>query len=85
MNVLVTGGAGFIGSHTVEALLASGERVVVLDNFSNGKRANLPEDSRLTVFEGDIRDSGDVSRSMAGIESVIHLAAQGRKFAFVPD
>jgi UDP-glucose 4-epimerase len=51
-HVLVTGGAGFIGSHSVEALLATGARVTVLDNFSSGKRRNLPEHSALKVVNG---------------------------------
>ena len=54
----MTSGAGFIGSHSVEALLASGARVRVLDNFSNGKRANLPgQHPLLEILEGDIRDA----------------------------
>ena len=52
-TVLVTGGAGFIGSHSVEALLAGGWTVRVLDNFSTGKRANLPGDRRLKIIAGD--------------------------------
>lgn len=77
MNVLITGGAGFIGSHTVEALLAIGARVVVLDDFSNGRRANLPgAHERLTVIEGDIRDLATVRAAIAGASHVLHLAAQ---------
>lgn len=77
MNVLITGGAGFIGSHAVEVLLAAGARVTVLDNFSNGKRANLPATGgRLTVLEGDIRDLKTVRAATAGASHVLHLAAQ---------
>ncbi len=77
MNVLITGGAGFIGSHAVEALLAAGSRVTVLDNFSSGKRANLPATGeRLTVLEGDIRDLETVRAATAGASHVLHLAAQ---------
>jgi UDP-glucose 4-epimerase len=76
-NVLVTGGAGFIGSHSVEALLAAGARVTVLDNFSTGKRDNLPVgDVRLKIVEGDIRDWAAVAAALEGITHVLHLAAQ---------
>jgi UDP-glucose 4-epimerase len=77
--VLVTGGAGFIGSHLVERLLADGHAVRVLDNFSSGSRANLPFADRygaaLTVIEGDIRDGATVARAMAGVSVVFHQAA----------
>jgi UDP-glucose 4-epimerase len=76
MHVLVTGGAGFIGSHSVEALLAEGVRVTVLDNFSAGKRANLPQQPDLCVIEGDIRDTVAVRRALAEVSHVLHLAAQ---------
>jgi len=66
VRALVTGGAGFIGSHSVEALLAAGAEVVVLDNFSGGKRANLPAATqRLTVVEGDVRDPGAIATDQA--------------------
>lgn len=76
MHVLVTGGAGFIGSHSVEALLANGARVTVLDNFSSGKRANLPQHADLRVLDGDIRDTDAVGRAVAEATHVLHLAAQ---------
>ena len=76
MHVLVTGGAGFIGSHSVEALLAGGSRVTVLDNFSSGKRANLPQHADLSVVEGDIRDEALVMRVVEPVTHVLHLAAQ---------
>jgi UDP-glucose 4-epimerase len=76
-HVLVTGGAGFIGSHSVEALLDAGAQVRVLDNFSSGKRANLPAShQRLSVTEGDIRDVAAVAGALAGVTHVLHLAAQ---------
>jgi UDP-glucose 4-epimerase len=76
-TVLVTGGAGFIGSHTVERLLGSGMRVRVLDNLSTGKRANLGLDHpSLELVEGDVRDRGRVRGVMAGVSRVVHLAAQ---------
>jgi len=86
MNVLVTGGAGFIGSHTVEALLAAGAWVTVLDNFSNGKRSNLPDaHERLRVVEGDIREPEAVRTAIAGASHVLHLAAQVSVQASIAD
>src|SRR5262249_57443596 len=73
---LVTGGAGFIGSHLVEHLTATGRRVRVLDNFSTGLRSNLagvhpaPE-----VVDGDVADPSIVARAMEGVGLVYHLAA----------
>lgn len=76
MHVLVTGGAGFIGSHSVEALLEKGARVTVLDNLSTGKLANVPQHERVECIEGDIRDAATVRRAMQGVTHVLHLAAQ---------
>jgi UDP-glucose 4-epimerase len=76
MNVLVTGGAGFIGSHTVARLLAGGHTVRVLDDLSTGKRENLaPFGSAVTLLEGDITDLAAVERAVDGVEAVMHLAA----------
>ncbi len=80
---LVTGGAGFIGSNIVEALLRRGERVVVLDDFSTGRPENLeaairtgPAGSRDTeTHRGDIRDEAMVLRVMRGVTHVLHQAA----------
>ena len=85
MNVLVTGGAGFIGSHSTEALLADGARVTVFDNFSTGKRDNLPSHERLTVVGGDIRDHAALGDAMKGVTHVLHLAAQISVRASVED
>jgi nucleoside-diphosphate-sugar epimerase len=77
-NVLVTGGAGFIGSHLTEALLQEGHRVRVLDDFSTGKRENLIFDKKypsLEILEGDIRDLAICQKAMKGIEYVFHEAA----------
>jgi UDP-glucose 4-epimerase len=77
MHTLVTGGAGFIGSHSVDALLADGATVTVLDNFAAGRRANLPAShAALRIIEGDIRDFATVARAMSGATHVLHLAAQ---------
>jgi len=70
---LVTGGAGFIGSHLVEALLAAGHRVRVLDDLSTGKRENLPRG--VTLLEGDVADAALVRRAMEGVTGCFHLAA----------
>jgi UDP-glucose 4-epimerase len=75
MNVLVTGGAGFIGSHLVEKLLETGERVRVVDDLSTGKRDNLPRHDALEFIEGDIRDSKLVNHCVADMDVVVHLAA----------
>ncbi|MEM7247521.1 MAG: NAD-dependent epimerase/dehydratase family protein [Acidobacteriota bacterium] len=75
MRVLITGGAGFIGSHVVTALLARGDEVVVLDDLSSGCRENLAElPARLVV--GDICDEGAVRGALTGCEAVVHLAAE---------
>ncbi len=77
-NVLVTGGAGFIGSSLTEALLKQGHLVRVLDNFSTGKRENLAFDQAfpsLEIIEGDIRDLTVCQRAMRDIEYVFHQAA----------
>ncbi len=73
-RVLVTGGAGFIGSHVADALLARGEQVVIVDDFSSGKRANVPAGA--TLVEGDLADAGVAERAVAGCERVVHCAAR---------
>jgi UDP-glucose 4-epimerase len=78
MRVLVTGGAGFIGSHLVERLLAEGHTVRVLDNFSSGRRENLAfakPGAPLEAIEGDIRDARAVAEAVAGMDGVFHEAA----------
>lgn len=84
-RVLITGGAGFIGSHSAETLLAAGARVTVLDNFSSGKRANLPAHPGLTLICGDIRDPSTVDQALDGVSHVLHLAAQVSVPASVAD
>jgi nucleoside-diphosphate-sugar epimerase len=74
---LVTGGAGFIGSHLLEALLGRGHRVRVLDNFSTGRRANLPASGDLELLEGDVRDLEVCRRAATGCSGVFHQAALG--------
>ena len=76
MHVLVTGGAGFIGSHSVDALLDAGAVVSVLDDFSSGKRSNLPQSANIRIVVGDIRDPASVDRAASGVSHILHLAAQ---------
>ena len=76
---LVTGGAGFIGSHLVDRLLAQGRSVRVLDNFVVGRRANLKQhdgNPRLRIVEADVADAAAMAAAMAGAERVFHLAAR---------
>lgn len=76
MKALVTGGAGFIGSHLVEALVRDGHAVRVLDNFSTGKRENLAAvRDDVEIIDGDIRDMDTCRRACAGIDRVWHEAA----------
>jgi nucleoside-diphosphate-sugar epimerase len=72
---LVTGGAGFIGSHLVEELLRRGESVRVADNFSTGKRENLPSGSNVDLVEGDLAEDAVARRAVDGCEFVLHQAA----------
>ena len=74
-GVLVTGGAGFIGSHVVAALLARGDRVTVLDDLSTGSIANLPADPRVRVVVGDVGDRRLVAEALRTSRRVVHLAA----------
>jgi UDP-glucose 4-epimerase len=75
-TALVTGGAGFIGSHLVEALLAGGCRVTVFDDLSSGNKRNLPASADgLRFIRGDIRDRRAVADAVADCEAVFHLAA----------
>ena len=75
MKAMVTGGAGFIGSHIVDRLLEDGHEVVVIDDLSTGHRTNLPDHPRLTFVEADVRDAALVDEHMAGVAWVFHKAA----------
>ena len=77
--VLVTGGAGFIGSHLVDQLIAQGRHVVVLDDLSTGSRDNLAtamETGRLRLVEGSILSQDAVAAAMRDVQLVFHLAVQ---------
>ena len=76
MKVAVTGGAGFIGSHLVDALLGEGNEIVVLDNFSTGRLENIKHlESRVEVVECDLAVSGSWTEKLEGVDHVFHLAA----------
>jgi len=76
LKAVVTGGAGFIGSHLVEKLLALGAEVTIIDNFLHGSKLDrLVEHKGLSICEGDVRDAGIVSRSLEAKNIVFHLAA----------
>jgi nucleoside-diphosphate-sugar epimerase len=74
-RILVTGGAGFIGSHLAEALVGRGERVRVVDNLVTGKRANLAHLPSVEFLEGDLAEIDVARRAMEGIDYVLHQAA----------
>ena len=79
-KVLVTGGAGFIGSNLVDSLLSNGNKVVCLDNFSTGKRENLKDymnNPDFRLIEGDIRNFDDCQAAVNGVDIVLHEAALG--------
>jgi UDP-glucose 4-epimerase len=75
VRALVTGGAGFIGSHLADALVDQGADVVVLDNLATGSLDNVP--SQAKMIEGDVADPDDVGQAVAGCEVVFHQAALG--------
>lgn len=77
-RVLVTGGAGFVGSHVVDRLVGSGYKVGVIDNLSEGKLSNIEghlKNGRVCFFEGDIRDAELVRKCVQDVGVVVHLAA----------
>ena len=76
MKVLITGGAGFIGSHLADRLLADGHEVAAIDNFETGRRENLPEHENFTLLEGSIAVRKELDEAFSfGPEAVVHAAA----------
>jgi UDP-glucose 4-epimerase len=76
MRVLITGGAGFIGSHLADALIARGDQVVALDNFSTGSTANIKHITKnLEIIDGDIRNSELINETTKDVDLVLHMAA----------
>src|SRR3990167_130477 len=72
MKILVTGGAGFIGSHVTKLLISQGHEVVVLDNLVKGHEETL--DPKAKIIRGDINDPAAVKESLKGVDAVIHMA-----------
>jgi UDP-glucose 4-epimerase len=76
MHAFITGGAGFIGSHLADGLIARGDSVTILDNLSTGSKKNIAHlEGKITVFEGDIRDKELVDKLVAESDTVFHMAA----------
>ncbi|MCI5056165.1 MAG: NAD-dependent epimerase/dehydratase family protein [Flavobacteriales bacterium] len=77
MKILITGGAGFVGSHVAEALLEKGHEILVIDNYATGNRSNLPDHNNLKVVEGTIADTKLVEDCFANFKPniVVHAAA----------
>jgi UDP-glucose 4-epimerase len=76
MRAFITGGAGFIGSHLADALIARGDTVTILDNMSTGSQANIAHlDGKITIHTGDIRDQSLVEKLVADSDIVFHMAA----------
>jgi UDP-glucose 4-epimerase len=76
MRVLITGGAGFIGSHLADALIARGDHVVALDNFSTGSTANIKHITKnLEIIDGDIRNTELINETTKDVDLILHMAA----------
>jgi len=76
MKVLVTGGAGFIGSHLTDSLILSNDEITVVDNFSTGNINNLDHaKSKINIIDGDIRDQNLIERTISEVDLVFHMAA----------
>ena len=76
MRVFITGGAGFIGSHLADALVARGDAVTILDNMSTGSASNIAHlEGTIEIIKGDIRDVATVEKAMASADLVLHMAA----------
>lgn len=76
MRILITGGAGFIGSHLADALIARGDHVIALDNFSTGSSANIKHITKnLEIIDGDIRNAELINETTKNVDLVLHMAA----------
>ena len=77
MTILVTGGAGFIGSHLIDALIEKGNEVKCIDNFSSGRKEFIEQsmDKGLELIEGDLLNRDDIKKALSGCDTVFHLAA----------
>lgn len=76
MRVFITGGAGFIGSHLADAIVARGDAVTILDNMSTGSKSNIAHlEGTIEVIKGDIRDVATVEKAMVNADLVLHMAA----------
>jgi len=76
-NWLITGGAGFIGSHIVHLLVENGQKVIIFDNLSTGNMQNLQDiATKINFVKGDITDKKDISKLPKDIDYILHLAAQ---------
>jgi UDP-glucose 4-epimerase len=76
MRALITGGAGFIGSHLADALIARGDSVTILDNMSTGSTANIAHlQGKIEIHEGDIRDKALVEKLIENSDTIFHMAA----------
>jgi UDP-glucose 4-epimerase len=76
VRVFITGGAGFIGSHLCDALVAEGKEVAILDNLSTGSKKNIAHlEGKIKVIQGDIRDQKLVESLVEGSDLVLHMAA----------
>jgi len=87
VKALVTGGAGFLGSHLVDALVAAGDEVIVLDNLRRGALANIDHlwSKHVTFIEGDIRDYSAILEASTGVDVLYHLAAQSNVIGAITD
>jgi len=75
VRILVTGGAGFIGSHLVDRLAAEGHQVRIIDNLSSGRLENLAHRRDVEVIVGDLKNPQDAQKAVRGVDAVFHFAA----------
>ena len=84
MKSIVTGGAGFIGSHLSERLVSLGHKVIIIDNFSIGKKSNIKSiKSKVKIVDLDIRDYDSIYKYFKNVDNVFHLAALSIFYKFI--